>query len=41
MSTPALIMMVIILTVVWGGFVFAVITAIKKEKSKTGDKNDL
>jgi len=37
MSTPALIMMVIILTVVWGGFILAVRTAIKKEKSKTDD----
>jgi len=37
MSTPALILMVIMLTVVWGGFIFAVITAFKKEKFKTGD----
>jgi len=37
MSTPALIMMVVMLTVVWGGFIFAVITAFKKEKSKAGD----
>ncbi len=38
MSMPALIMMIIVLTVVWGGFIFAVRTAVKKEKSKTGSQ---
>jgi len=35
MSTGAIIMMVLILAGVWGGFLFALITAIKNEAKKS------
>ncbi|RMF66078.1 MAG: methionine/alanine import family NSS transporter small subunit [Calditrichaeota bacterium] len=34
MSTGAVIMMVVILGLVWGGFLFSLRTAIKKESQK-------
>lgn len=39
MTITAIIFMVFILTFVWGGFIFALTLAVKKEKSKLD--NDL
>lgn len=35
MSTGAIILMIILLGIVWGGFIIALMTAMKKESQKT------
>lgn len=39
MSAGAVIMMVVILTVVWGGFIAAMIVALRQEWQARGEEN--